>query len=152
MFATTDSGKHHIVGMPPAYAKLVDGFKIGPESFACGLATHKGVPVITTDVTKEPRWAPWLNMTEMFDYRACWSFPIHTMAGKFVGTFAAYFRQAREASSRDVRFAELVTQTAAIIIARHIDAELRKSAEEALRERWEQNGRSVGLTTRERQN
>jgi len=51
-----------------------------------------------------------------------------------------------------VRFAELVTQTAAIIIARHIDAELRKSAEEALRERWEQNGRSVGLTTRERQN
>jgi two-component system CheB/CheR fusion protein len=128
---------HHIVGMPPAYAKAVDGFRIGADSLACGLATHNGAPVLTADVTKEPRWAPWLGMAEKFDYRGCWSFPIHTAAGKFMGTFAAYFRQPRAATPRDEMFGELVTQTAAIIIARHIDAELRKSAEAALREHRE---------------
>src|SRR5262249_38098319 len=126
---------HHVVGMPPAYAEAVDGFKIGPESLACGLVTHTGEPVLTADVTKEPRWAPWLSMAKEFAYRGCWSFPIHTTAGNFVGAFALYFREPREATAREVKFAELVTQTAAIIIARHTEAELRRSAEAALRQR-----------------
>ena len=45
--------------MPEAYAKAVDGFQIGPESLACGLATHTGQPVLTTDVNEDPRWEPW---------------------------------------------------------------------------------------------
>jgi signal transduction histidine kinase/FixJ family two-component response regulator len=49
---------HHLVGMSAAYAEAVDGFQIGPESLACGLATHTGRPVITADVTKDPLWAP----------------------------------------------------------------------------------------------
>jgi two-component system CheB/CheR fusion protein len=130
---------HHIVGMPLAYAEAVDGFKIGPESLACGLATHSGIPVITPDVTKEPRWVPWLSMAQKFDYRGCWSFPLHTTAGNFVGTLALYFRKPREATPLDLEFAQLVTQTAAIIVARHMDAELRKSAERALRESSERS-------------
>jgi PAS domain S-box-containing protein len=143
-YAANDEGTalYHVVGMSSDYAKAVDGFRIGPESLACGLATHTGLPVLTTDVTKEPLWAPWLGMAEKFDYRGCWSFPIHTAAGQFVGTFAMYFRQPRAASSRDLEFAELVTQTAAIIIVRHTDAEERRRAEEALRES-EQNLRAV---------
>jgi GAF domain-containing protein len=69
---------HHVVGMPAAYAKEVDGLKAGPESLACGLATHTGQPVLTSDVTKEPLWQPWLWLAKQFDYRGCWSFPIHT--------------------------------------------------------------------------
>ena len=53
-----------------------------------------------------------------------------------------FSRQPREASQGDVEFAELVTQTGAIIIARHIDADVRRRAEEALRES-EQNLRAV---------
>lgn len=33
---------HHVVGMPTAYAQEVEGFPIGPESLACGLAVHTG--------------------------------------------------------------------------------------------------------------
>ncbi|MGH6677735.1 MAG: response regulator, partial [Bradyrhizobium sp.] len=51
---------HHVVGMTEIYAREVDGLKIGPDSFACGLAAHEGQPVITRDVTLEPRWRPWL--------------------------------------------------------------------------------------------
>lgn len=125
---------HHVVGMSTAYAKAVDGFQIGPESLGCGLATHTGLPVVTSDVTQEPRWASWRWLAERFDYRACWSFPVKTSAGKFVGTLAIYSKQPREATPQDIEFAQMVGQTAAIIIARHSDAEVRRRAEQALRE------------------
>jgi PAS domain S-box-containing protein len=123
----------HIVGMPAEYAKAVEGFKIGPESLACGLATHTGQPVITPDVTREPLWQPWLWMAAQFDYRGCWSFPVHTSACKFVATFALYFRMPREATLRDHALAFLVTDTAGVIVARHITAEEHQRSEERLR-------------------
>jgi hypothetical protein len=49
----------HIVGMPETYAECIDGFQIGPESLACGLATFTGRPVITPDVNEAPEWEPW---------------------------------------------------------------------------------------------
>ncbi|MBV9761201.1 MAG: PAS domain S-box protein [Acidobacteriaceae bacterium] len=124
---------HRVAGMNEAYGEAVDGFKIGSESLACGLATHTGRPVITPDVTKEPLWAPWLWLAEKFDYRGCWSFPIRSSAGKFVGTLAIYWRQPRDAARRELDLAELITQTAAIIIVRHTDALERARAETALR-------------------
>ena len=128
------SSLRHVVGMPEDYARAVDGFAIGPESLACGLATHSGQPVLTTDVRMDPRWVPWLAMAERFDYRGCWSFPIHTRKGAFVGTFAVYWRAPRAATPEDVDLAGLFTQAAAIIIAHHTEAELRQRAETSLRE------------------
>jgi PAS domain S-box-containing protein len=123
----------HVVGMPADYAEAVDGFKVGPDSLACGLATATGKPVLTADVRNEPLWQPWLWMAEKFDYRACWSFPIHTAARKFVGTLAVYSRQPREATPRDQELGALLTHTASIIISRHQESQVRKQAEQALR-------------------
>lgn len=121
---------HHVVGMPADYAECVDGFNIGPESLACGLAMHTGQAILTSDVKNEPLWRPWLWLAERFEYRGCWSFPIHTSEGKFVGTLAIYWRQPHEATERDREFASLLTQTASIIISRQIEAEDRKRAEQ----------------------
>jgi PAS domain S-box-containing protein len=124
---------HHIVGMGKAYAEAVDGFDVGPESLACGLAAHLGLPVITPDVSNEPRWAPWLWLAEKFGYRGCWSFPISTRTGSFVGTFAVFWRDPRELAPRDLELTALLVPCAAMIIARHLEAELRGRAEAALR-------------------
>src|SRR5262249_55120909 len=43
----------HVVGMSESYAECVDGFRIGPDSLACGLAVYTGQPVITADVTED---------------------------------------------------------------------------------------------------
>jgi PAS domain-containing protein len=119
--------------MGAAYAKAVEGVGIGPESLARGLATHTGEPVLTTDVETDPRWEPWRGMAARFDYRGCWSFPIHTGAGRYVGTLAIYAREPREATERDLELAALLTQTAAIIVAQHAEAAARKRAADALR-------------------
>jgi PAS domain S-box-containing protein len=125
---------HHVVGMSADYARMVDGFKIGPESLACGLATHTGQPVITDDVTNDPRWEPWLWLAERFDYRGCWSFPIHSAAGKMIGTLAIYSRGPRVAGPRERELCALLTNTASIIISQYSESQARKQAEEALRE------------------
>ncbi|MBN9522247.1 GAF domain-containing protein [bacterium] len=89
-YLTNDDGTtpHHVVGMPAEYAAAVEGFKVGSESLACGLATATGEPLLTPDVMADPRWESWREAAARFDYRGCWSFPIHTEAGRFVGTFA----------------------------------------------------------------
>lgn len=119
--------------MPDAYLDMVDGFRIGEDSLACGLAMPTGRPVVTRDVMEEPRWAPWTHMARAHDYRGCWSFPIKTRERQAVGTFAMYFREPREATPGDLALAEVVTQTAAVVIASHREAQERARAEESLR-------------------
>ncbi|KRB49240.1 hypothetical protein ASE04_18910 [Rhizobium sp. Root708] len=63
-------------------------------------------------------------------YRGCWSFPIHSSTGAYVGTFALYWPEPRAATADDVRLADLITQSAAIIIARDIDAARLRESEE----------------------
>jgi two-component sensor histidine kinase len=130
---STGTELKHIAGMSESYAVCVDGFKIGPDSLACGLAFHLGQPVITPDVTKEPKWAEWRWLAEQHGYRACWSFPVETAMGKTVGTFALYFPLPREASSRDYRLAGIITRAAAIIIARQQEIDERTRAQLAER-------------------
>jgi PAS domain S-box-containing protein len=122
----------HVTGMPESYARHVDGFKIGLDSLACGLAAATGKPVITPDVFEEPRWEPWLWLAREYDFKACWSFPVETSAGKIVGTFAMYFHEPREPTPRDFRLCAALAHSASIIISHHQQAEERAEAEAAL--------------------
>jgi PAS domain S-box-containing protein len=90
-----------------------------------------GEPRITPDVLEDPLWQPWSWLAERFDYRACWSFPVKTSGGKALGTFAMYFRLPRAATARDVQFANVLTNSAAIIISKHQEAEERAQIERA---------------------
>jgi len=58
---------------------------------------------------------------------------------------AIYWRQPRAATPREMDLAELLSDTASIILARHSEAEARRRAEEALRESNERLGKLVAL-------
>ena len=105
--------------MPEAYAKCVDGFAIGPQSLACGLAVATREPIITRDVSKEPRWRPWVWLADEFKYRACWSFPVQTSAGNILGSFAIYYEEPTDATQRDLAVAAALTRRAANVVTRY---------------------------------
>jgi signal transduction histidine kinase len=136
--ASSDGTRLHPIpvrgGMPDAYACHVDGFPIGADSLACGLAIATGRPVLTRDVFEEALWQPWIHLAKQFDFRACWSFPLYTRDGRPVGSFAMYFAAVRDAGPRDVALGEAVTQAAAIIISRDTEAQERARAEQLLRD------------------
>lgn len=115
----------HVTGMSEEYARCVDGFKIGEGSLACGLAVHRDQPIVTFDVSQDPRWQPWTWPATQFGYRGCWSFPIETSAGKVVGSIAMYFEEPREATADDRALAAALTQAGGIIISRHQETEAR---------------------------
>lgn len=133
-----ENSLHHIVGMSDTYASVINGFKIGPESLACGLAMHIGESIITPDIEQEPRWESWRVVAREYNYRACWSFPVRTLGGPIVGTFAMYFTQPREPKPRELELAAIVAHAAAIIISRHTELTERALAEEALRKNEQQ--------------
>ncbi|MET0676871.1 MAG: GAF domain-containing protein [Bradyrhizobium sp.] len=114
----TGTGLHRVAGMSTAYAAYTAGFKVSPQSLACGLAAAVRRPVITPDVTKDPSWGQWRWLASAFNYRGCWSFPIEGRGGKVFGTFSLYFTNPSSASDRDIEFASVLTDTAAEIMAR----------------------------------
>ncbi len=101
---------------------------------ACGLATFKGEPVITSDVRTDERWKDLRWLAEEYGYRGCWSFPLQSSVRQVLGTIAFYFREPRAATERDKEAAELLARTAAIIISSTQEAEDNARAEAALRE------------------
>lgn len=113
------TGLHRIAGMNAAYGAYTQGFKISPQSTACGLAAAIRRPVITQDVTTDPTWQAWQWLAVAFDYRSCWSFPIEGRGGRILGTFSMYFKNPSEANDQDMQFASIMTDAAAKIIGRH---------------------------------
>lgn len=120
--------------MPDSYIAAVDRFNIGPDLPACGTSAYYGQPVTTADVERDPLWFPWLKHARGADFRACWSFPMKTLGGRVLGTFAMYFRKPRAATQHDRDLCAAITDAAAIIISRHNEAAERQAAEAALRD------------------
>jgi PAS domain S-box-containing protein len=136
-FYTADVGGtelRHVAGIPYDEATGADGFGIGPDSLAWGLAVHTGEPQITADVCKDPSWKPWLWLAERYEYRGCWSFPVMTSTGKAIGAFSIYFAEPRRPTARDLQLANVLTNAASIIISRTQEGEERARAELVLRE------------------
>jgi GAF domain-containing protein len=117
----------------PHYTSAVDGFEIRPTNPACGKVAFTGERIIVEDVTTDPLWEPYRALAQQHSIRACWSFPIRSVADKILGTIAIYYDSPREPQQEDIDAVELLTQTAALIIERHRTAEERAAAHERLR-------------------
>lgn len=135
-FVVGEDGKglRHLTGMGEAYAQDVDGFAIGPESFACGLAMYSGEPFITPDIDEEPLWEDWRWMARKHGFRGCWSFPVRTEGGPVLGTFARYFPEPRDPTDDDLELTAVLAHAASIIISRHTEAQERAHVSRALRD------------------
>jgi PAS domain S-box-containing protein len=120
-------------GMSELYRSAVDGFEIRPTNPACGKVAFTGERIIVEDVTTDPLWEPYRTLAQQLNIRACWSFPIRSVADKILGTIAIYYDSPREPRQEDIEAVELLTQTAALIIERHKAAEERAAAHERLR-------------------
>ena len=120
-------------GISKHYTSAVDGFEIRPTNPACGKVAFTGERIIVEDVTTDPLWEPYRALAQQHSIRACWSFPIRSVADKILGTIAIYYDSPREPRQEDIDAVELLTQTAALIIERHKAAEERAAAHERLR-------------------
>jgi hypothetical protein len=107
----------HVIGMPDEYAAELVLSQVGPSSSVL-------------DVHEDPRWESWRCLAERFGYRCAWSFPITTSSGRFAGAMVIYLAQVRKPDLREMELAELLTNTASLIISRHEESAVRRRAGE----------------------
>jgi len=112
--------------LPEGYTKAIDGLAIGPKAGSCGTAMYHRVPVVVTDILKDPLWEQYRDMAERHGLRACWSTPIIAHSGKVLGSFAMYYREPRGPSPAETRALEMATHLAGIAIERKLAREERE--------------------------
>ncbi|HWO12986.1 MAG TPA: PAS domain S-box protein, partial [Polyangiaceae bacterium] len=107
--------------LPRPLVEGVDGSAIGPHEGSCGAAAYLREPVIVADIGTHPNWKDYRHLVVPFGIRACWSSPIVPKPGAGVlGTFAMYYRVAREPTAAERRWVSCATHLAAVAIQRDV--------------------------------
>lgn len=117
--------------LPEEYNQAIHGVIIGPEVGSCGTAAFKGETTIVADISTDPLWKNFKDLALSHNLKACWSTPIFSSKGDILGTFALYHRFNYTPLPKDMDLVHLATQTAAIVIERQLEKDLRLAAEES---------------------
>jgi len=104
--------------LPSAYNTFVDGYQAGPCAGSCGTAVYRREQVIVRDIASDPLWKGFSQEALKHGLRACWSTPIISRAEKVLGTFAVYYREAREPDPRHLHLVQCATHLAGVAIER----------------------------------
>ncbi len=115
--------------LPGFYNDAIDGVEIGEMVGSCGRAAYTKKRVIVTDIDNHPNWAPFLELTNKANLRACWSEPVLGANNKVLATFAIYHNRPHAPEDEDIKLIEFAAQLVAIAIERHkTDEKLQLSA------------------------
>ena len=104
--------------LPPDYTEAVDGQRIGAGVGVCGTAAWRGRPVSVADTRSDPLFAGFRFVPDQHGLLACWSSPIKSSGGRVLGTFAFYYRQAREPDPWHIKLAEICLHLCALALER----------------------------------
>jgi PAS domain S-box-containing protein len=117
--------------LPPEYQHLVEELiTVGPSAGSCGTACFRRERVVVSDIANDPLWAPYTEIAERFQLRACWSEPIFSRNGEVLGSFAMYYAEVRSPAARELEAIGVAARLAAIAIDRaRADAALRRNEE-----------------------
>jgi len=119
----SDDGNHIRHGaaphLPEQYVKAVNGAPIGPKAGSCGTAMYRGEPVVVTDISSDPLWEDYRELTAGTGLRACWSTPIMSRRGKVLGSFAMYYHRPQAPTAVEARLTEVATRLAGEAIEHH---------------------------------
>jgi PAS domain S-box-containing protein len=120
--------------LPKEWTRQMEKLPIGPCAGSCGTAAYRGSPVIVSDIGTDPLWDVPEHRASALKHalRASWSNPVLSSAGKVLGTFCMYYREAKSPTSRDLELMELATHVVRVAIERdRAEAALRASEQVA---------------------
>ncbi len=106
--------------LPEAYTARLINIPIAPETGSCGTAAFWKRTVVVSDIATSPLWANYTALVESFDLRSCWSTPILAADRTLLGTFAVYFREARNPAADELRLIYRTSHITAIALQRNL--------------------------------
>ena len=104
--------------LPQAYLEAINGLEIEEGKGSCCTAMARGESVISEDITVDPLWEDYQEITRKHNIRSCWSMPIFSSQGKVLGTFALYSDTPRKPTSYEIELIDIATKLASLAIER----------------------------------
>jgi len=105
--------------LPPAFARAITPWPIGPNRGSCGIAAFTKQRVVIPDVSDDPRWPDDAReLAIAHGVCAAWSEPLISKDGEVLGTFCISHSQARIPNDDDLEFIEASGRIARIAIER----------------------------------
>ncbi|MBI3896666.1 MAG: PAS domain S-box protein [Gammaproteobacteria bacterium] len=77
--------------------------------------------VFVADIASDPHWQPARVVAEQLGFRNVWSIPIHSSGLDVFGALTIYYRVPNHPTADEMRFIDIITDTAAIAIERYED-------------------------------
>jgi signal transduction histidine kinase len=114
---------HHAASpsLPKDYCDAIDGVLIGDNVGSCGTAAYLKKPVIVTNISCDPLWAPFVELAKQYNLGACWSTPILSKEGEVLGTFAMYYPKPRSPTRWDEELIDKAIHLSSIAIMKRND-------------------------------
>ena len=109
--------------LPTAYAKAIDGVRVGPNEASSGTAAYRRETVVVADVMTDPLWQDYKEHATELGFRSCWSTPIFSHDGVVVGIFGMHAKEPRRPTDAEMRLIDAVTRIAGIAIERKLAEE-----------------------------
>jgi len=105
--------------LPEAFVRAINGTAGGPAAGPLTTVFGRGEPVITIDITRDPRWDAHRPLALTHGLRACWAVPVLSGDGRALGVLTVYFPAPRHPETADLELLEAAARLAAIAIERH---------------------------------
>lgn len=108
--------------LPADYLDKIDRLRPDPAVGTCAAAAATGKVVLTPDFEADEKWSELRHLPMAIGFRAAWSMPLTTDAGRVVGTFGTYFRERRQPTAQELADVAALAPIAAHAIAAHTRA------------------------------
>ena len=120
--------------LPTTYLAAIEGLEIGEHAGSCGAAAFSKCRVIVNDISTHRNWSGYSELAAEHGLGSCWAEPIINSSGDVLGTFAMYYKTAREPSQAELDFISRAAQLAAIALEQKCQADALHLKEEQLRQ------------------
>ena len=120
--------------LPETYLAALDNVAAGPNVGSCGAAAYSGQSVEARDISVDPRWETYRELTLSLGLKACWSTPLADASGYVIATIALYFRDCRGPSESERELIDLCKHLWALATSRQsrVDDRERRATRDAL--------------------
>ncbi|MET0960284.1 MAG: EAL domain-containing protein [Psychrobacillus psychrotolerans] len=95
--------------LPQEYNDTINGLAVGLNVGTCGTAAATGQYVVTEDIRLSSNWKQFIHITEKYNMRSCWSFPVNNHENRVIATFGIYFSEPRRPTQMDLEFIQTIT-------------------------------------------
>ena len=133
--------------LPADVRAMLHTVPIGPDSRPCGIAAHRGTPVIVVDLVNDARHEDERVSARVHGYVSSWSLPVHDGSGRPLATVRLCFRDARQPAFEEYDLLARLLHTLGIAIERDRKDRALEASEARVRRTFEYAGTGIALAS-----